>query len=73
MLALLTVVVVYAIGLMLFDRRTALVAAGAIALWPGQIYFTSLTLSEPLFTFLFTLAVLLHAGGAARVGVARRR
>jgi 4-amino-4-deoxy-L-arabinose transferase-like glycosyltransferase len=27
--------------------------------WPGQIYFTSLTLSEPLFTFLFTLAVLL--------------
>ncbi len=58
-LALLTVVVVYAIGLMLFDRRTALVGAGAIALWPGQIYFTSLTLSEPLFTFLFTLAVLL--------------
>lgn len=58
-LALLTVVVVYAIGLLLFDRRTALVAAGAIALWPGQIFFTSLTLSEPLFTFLFTLAVLL--------------
>ncbi len=58
-LALLTVVVVYAIGLMLFDQRTALVAAGAVALWPGQIYFTSLTLSEPLFTFLFALATLL--------------
>jgi 4-amino-4-deoxy-L-arabinose transferase-like glycosyltransferase len=58
-LALLTIVVVYAIGLLLFDRRTALIAAGAMALWPGQIFFTSLTLSEPLFTFLFALAVLL--------------
>ena len=58
-LALLTVVVVYAIGLILFDQRTALVAAGAMALWPGQIFFTSLTLSEPLFTFLFALATLL--------------
>lgn len=58
-LAVATVVVVYGIGLLLFDRRTALVAAGTVALWPGQIFFTSLTLSEPLFTFLFTLAVLL--------------
>ncbi len=58
-LSLLTVVVVYGIGLLLFDRRTALVAAGATALWPGQIFFTSLTLSEPLFTFLFSLALLL--------------
>jgi 4-amino-4-deoxy-L-arabinose transferase-like glycosyltransferase len=58
-LALLTIVVVYGIGLLLFDRRTALVAAAAVAIWPGQIFFTSLTLSEPLFTFLFTLAVLL--------------
>ena len=58
-LAILTVVVIYGIGLLLFDRRTALVAAGAVALWPGQIFFASLTLSEPLFTFLFSLAVLL--------------
>ena len=58
-LAMLTVIVVYGIGLLLFDRRTALVAAGAVALWPGQIFFASLTLSEPLFTFLFALAVLL--------------
>lgn len=58
-LSLLTIIVVYAIGLVLFEQRTALVAAGALAVWPGQIYFTSLTLSEPLFTFLFTLAVLL--------------
>lgn len=58
-LAILTVIVIYGIGLLLFDRRTALVAAGAVALWPGQIFFASLTLSEPLFTFLFSLAVLL--------------
>lgn len=56
---LLTIVVVYAIALLLFDRRTALVAAGALAVWPGQVYFASLTLSEPLFTLLFSLAVLL--------------
>ncbi|MDP9238738.1 MAG: glycosyltransferase family 39 protein [Chloroflexota bacterium] len=55
----LTVLVVYAIGLILFDRRTALVSAAAMAVWPGQIYFTSLTLSEPLFTLLFSLAMLL--------------
>lgn len=58
-LALLTITVVYGIGLKLFDRRTALVGAAAAAVWPGQIYFTSLTLSEPLFTFLFALGVLL--------------
>ncbi len=57
--SLLTIPVVYAIGLRLFDRRTALVGAAAMAIWPGQIYFTSLTLSEPLFTLLFSLAVLL--------------
>jgi hypothetical protein len=54
-----TVAVIYCIGLVLFDRRTALVSAGALALWPGQIYYTSLTLSEPLFTLLFALGVLL--------------
>jgi 4-amino-4-deoxy-L-arabinose transferase-like glycosyltransferase len=56
--ALATIVVVYAIGVLLFDRRTALVAAAALAVWPGQIYFASLTLSEIFFTFLFTLGVL---------------
>lgn len=54
-----TCAVVYAIGMQLFDRRTALVGAAAMAVWPGQIYFTSLTLSEPLFTLLLTLSVLL--------------
>ncbi len=58
-LALATVAVVYCIGLLLFERRTALIAAGAIAAWPGQVYFSSLTLSEVFFTLLFTTALLL--------------
>jgi 4-amino-4-deoxy-L-arabinose transferase-like glycosyltransferase len=58
-LSLATIVVVYAIAARLFDRPTAIIAAAALAVWPGQIYFTSLSLSEPLFTFLFALAVLL--------------
>jgi 4-amino-4-deoxy-L-arabinose transferase-like glycosyltransferase len=58
-LSLATIVVVYCIGLVAFNRRAALLAAVALALWPGQIYFTSLTLSEPLFTLLFALAFLL--------------
>lgn len=58
-LSTVTVAVVYAIGLTLFDRRTALLGALAAAVWPGQIYFSSLALSEPLFTLLFTTAFLL--------------
>ncbi len=58
-LAMATAGTVYALGLRLFDQRTALVAAMAIAVWPGQVYFSSLSLSEPLFTLLFLLAVLL--------------
>ncbi len=58
-LCALTAGVVYCIGVTMFDRPTAIVAALAMAIWPGQVYFTSLTLSEPLFTFLFATAVLL--------------
>lgn len=58
-LAVLTVAVVYWIGLAAFGRPTAIVGAFAVALWPGQVYFASLTLSEPLFTLLFTTGVLL--------------
>ena len=58
-LSLATIVLVYCIGLRLLDQRSALIGAGAMAVWPGQVYFSSLTLSEPLFTFLFVLGVLL--------------
>lgn len=58
-LAVATVAIVYAIGAFTFGRRAAAVGAIALALWPGQVYFASLTLSEPLFTFLFALAMLM--------------
>ncbi len=54
-----TIVATYCIGVKLFDGRTALLAAAALAVWPGEIFFSSLTLSEPLFTFLVSLDVLL--------------
>ena len=55
--ATLTVLVIYAIGLLMFERRTAFIAAAALALWPGQIYFASLGLSEPLFTLQFAIGI----------------
>jgi len=58
-LAVATVALVYAIGAVAFGRGVALGGAVALAAWPGQVYFASLTLSEPLFTFLFALAALL--------------
>jgi 4-amino-4-deoxy-L-arabinose transferase-like glycosyltransferase len=64
-LSLATIVIVYAIALRLFDRPTAAIASAALALWPGQIYYTSLALSEPLFTFLFASAVLLLVSAPA--------
>ena len=48
--SMLTIVAVYCIGLILFDRLTAAISAIVLALCPGQVYFASLTLSEPLFT-----------------------
>lgn len=58
-LSLATIVIVYAIGQRLFDRASAAIAAGLLAVWPGQVYFNSLALSEPLFTFLFVSCVLI--------------
>jgi hypothetical protein len=58
-LAVLTVGAVYCIGLLLFERRTALIGAAAMALWPGQVVFVSLALSEILFSLLLVVAILL--------------
>lgn len=57
-LALVAVAGVYALAHLLFGRRTAVIAAALVALWPGQVFFMTLTLSEPLFTALFVLATL---------------
>ena len=53
-----TAALTYAIGLRLFDRRTATAAGGIMALFPSQIFFASLLWSEVVFTFGFVLALL---------------
>lgn len=54
-----TVGVLYLLALRLFDGRTARIAATLLAVFPGQILFSSVLFSEPLFTFAFILAILL--------------
>jgi len=54
-----TVALVYILALRLFDKRTAVVAAILMAVFPGQIFFVSLLWSEVVFTFAFVLGLLL--------------
>jgi 4-amino-4-deoxy-L-arabinose transferase-like glycosyltransferase len=50
--------VLYAIGLRLFDRATGLVAAAILAVYPAAVYLAGLHLTENLFLFLLLLAIL---------------
>jgi 4-amino-4-deoxy-L-arabinose transferase-like glycosyltransferase len=52
-----TVVLVYLLGRKVFDRRIGLIAAGLLAVFPGQVFATSLIMTEPVFTFLFVLVL----------------
>jgi 4-amino-4-deoxy-L-arabinose transferase-like glycosyltransferase len=63
--------VAWCIGVELFNSRTAVIATALLAAWPGQVFFASLTLSEPLFTLLFAGAFLaaLRAAHASRSAV----
>ncbi len=54
-----TVVLLYLLGSRLFDRRVGLTAALLLALFPNQIFFASLTLTEVLFTTVFVLILVL--------------
>ncbi|HKO60316.1 MAG TPA: glycosyltransferase family 39 protein [Pyrinomonadaceae bacterium] len=54
-----TVALVYRIALDRFSRTVALLAAGGMALAPMSSYYTSLILSETLFTFLVALGCFL--------------
>jgi 4-amino-4-deoxy-L-arabinose transferase-like glycosyltransferase len=54
-----TVVAVYALAARLFDRRVGLVAAALLALFPSQIFFSTLVMSEVFFAALLTIVVLL--------------
>jgi 4-amino-4-deoxy-L-arabinose transferase-like glycosyltransferase len=52
-----TVALVYLLGAKVFDRRVGVLGAGLLAVFPGQIFATSLVMTEPLFTLLFVLAL----------------
>jgi 4-amino-4-deoxy-L-arabinose transferase-like glycosyltransferase len=54
-----TVLAVYALGARLFDRRVGLAAAALLALFPGQIFFSTLLMTEVFFAALLTLGVLM--------------
>jgi 4-amino-4-deoxy-L-arabinose transferase-like glycosyltransferase len=54
-----TVLAVYVLGTRLFDRRVGLMAAALLALFPGQIFFSTLVMTEVLFAALLTMVVLL--------------
>jgi len=49
---------VYYIGKILYNEKTGLVSAAIYAFWPSQIFYNSLVLTEPFFTFgvLFLIA-----------------
>ena len=53
-----TVVLVYLLARRIFDRRTGIVAALLLSIFPSQVYYTGTALSEPLFTLLFVAAIL---------------
>ncbi len=68
--AAITVVLVYLVGLRIFDRRAAYIGALVLALFPGQIYFSALLYAETMFAMLFTLVLLLTiAWSSQRSGV----
>jgi 4-amino-4-deoxy-L-arabinose transferase-like glycosyltransferase len=54
-----TVLAVYVLGARLFDRRVGLVAAALLALFPSQIFFSTLVMTEVFFAALVTVVVLL--------------
>ncbi len=58
-LGLATVVAVYVLGARLFGKRVGLVAAALLALFPSQIFFSTLVMTEVLFAALLTLVILL--------------
>lgn len=57
-LAAVSVLLVYAVGSRLFDRRVGLLAALITAVLPGYLYFSTLTMAENLFVPLVLLVVL---------------
>jgi hypothetical protein len=57
--AAVTVALAYVVGRRVFDRRAAYLGALILVLFPGQVYFSALVLTETMFAMLFMLALLL--------------
>lgn len=58
-LAAATVILTYIIARRLFDWRAAFLAALALALFPGQIFFVTLVYTETMYAMVFLLVLLL--------------
>jgi hypothetical protein len=58
-----TVCVTYRLAASLLGLRIALASGLLLALFPNQVYYSGTILSEPLFTFLFMLGLLLATSG----------
>jgi 4-amino-4-deoxy-L-arabinose transferase-like glycosyltransferase len=57
-LALANVYLLFRLGVLLFDRRTALLAAAGLSFYPSLLGFNYFLLTETLFTFLLTSVIL---------------
>ena len=57
--AVVSCLLTYAVGARVFGRRCGLLAALVLALFPGQIYFSTLVMTETLFGTVFILTTLL--------------
>lgn len=69
-LAALTPVLVYALGTVVSGRRTGVLAGGLMALFPSQVLFSGLIMTEPLFVALSAVLVLaLTVSLRSRTGV----
>ncbi|HUS82408.1 MAG TPA: glycosyltransferase family 39 protein [Dehalococcoidia bacterium] len=60
----LTVVLVYLLGARVFGRAAGLAGAALLAVFPNQVFYTSLVMTEPLFTALFVMILTLTAYAA---------
>jgi 4-amino-4-deoxy-L-arabinose transferase-like glycosyltransferase len=68
-ISLLTVLLVYRLGIMAYSRQVALWAAGLCCFYPSLIGYTNLLLSETLFTFLLTAFTWLVLEAIDRQGI----
>jgi 4-amino-4-deoxy-L-arabinose transferase-like glycosyltransferase len=54
LLGVLTCLFVYAVGALAYGPRVGMLAGAFVALWPSEVFYVGLTLSEPAFGLIFT-------------------